>query len=1056
MAEGGISLDALRNMNTSGGLSLEDDGPTGGLNLRSLRPNYGEWKGPRPGTWEFDLERKAPLTYTALETAGIITPFMPFLFPSKREEFSKMGPGEKALTVGIDIASVIPFTRAYQGARSLISKVPFPALNAKPIPSLSVIEKLIPAGSKFEIVPLVEKVRTKWNLPKEEAEALIAGISPGQLWKPLKTRSGVMLPRNPAGRYKKLAKTKEGQKEFADQMEYWTKTPLSKQKRDFYREQWTKRIQELAGKKINLDEQFRHQVGILTKDEKLQKMLKLEDASVQMMGAIFLDTFQNLRKVSRPFDIGYGSYIPAATVVLPPRKITGFGEAMFGTKTLYNNLKGLFADNSKYMLQQNINYLHRMAEAGFGKLKGEGSTIKMKWNKSIMTKAFWREAGEVVRKLDDMTSVGASEQEIANFLNTKSQGIRDYVFKVHQPFHDDLYKDFFALKIPQIVLDKGLTPRGIYEFNKMFDGYKQKLAILLDSKYNPSGMDKSRIIANYLKQIRQSINPNWLTKRPQKKALEDLKEMHEALVMTKGKKIGFPNYLENYSMRIPVQRYQMIKERFDILGKTDHAAFLKNRLKHEGSENVEDLSRMIEARIASQAKELMVRPYVKDQLGEIAKLPRGYRTYFDYWLSRMLGEPSRLDVNLAEWLTTTVGGLSKMFGRSEMFTSQRVVDLAYRLNDMTYLGALGFKPYAAIRNLFQPLLTVPTDLGGTKDMAWLLMGYKSAMKKETQDYIKNTLHAIAEYTEEMAGTKLLPQFGLTIGGKQVTPHMQELRDVGMWLFKKSDQFNRYVSGGAAIEKWEHFAKKYLDPKNDKYNPNKFMRKMKFSGREDDIRRSLEKMFEDMPRNLNSLEDVKLATEGAKRMFVSDVIADTQWLYGKADSPLATSRWGIVSRTGFIFQSWWMNYLGSLEKWMFRGSPSQKLDRFCSWMLTSAVAGELMTHGAGFQEHQAWKTTFGGPIPNELNEFAIPPTWAPIWHFSSALVSVSKLDFDTAGRKGKALGRSVLIMAPGGLQAKKMFDMSTKDGWEGLARSITNYHGFNGERRQFLVPWDKLK
>ena len=62
--------------------------------------------------------------------------------------------------------------------------------------------------------------------------------------------------------------------------------------------------------------------------------------------------------------------------------------------------------------------------------------------------------------------------------------------------------------------------------------------------------------------------------------------------------------------------------------------------------------------------------------------------------------------------------------------------LAYSINDAIYLGGIGFKPFSAMRNYFQPLLTVPADLGGLRGIEWLAKGYKRATSKQFRNYMK--------------------------------------------------------------------------------------------------------------------------------------------------------------------------------------------------------------------------------------------------------------------------------------------------------------------------------
>jgi hypothetical protein len=276
------------------------------------------------------------------------------------------------------------------------------------------------------------------------------------------------------------------------------------------------------------------------------------------------------------------------------------------------------------------------------------------------------------------------------------------------------------------------------------------------------------------------------------------------------------------------------------------------------------------------------------------------------------------------------------------------------------------------------------------------------------------------------------------------PSSQSFRDAAMWMFKNTDVFNRYVTGGAALEKWDHWARKLMTP-GGKWNPNLFMRKMRFGGRDDWVRRDLEKILAQIPGKptKDNLEFVAKHMEAAKAKFVTDVMADTQWLYGAMDAPLINSRFGVVSKTGVIFQSWWMNYLTALEKWFFRtGDLSQKTERLFTFMASAAIGGELMVHGTGMKGSQAWGTVGMAPIPSQA---FLPPTWAPFAHALETAGSLAVFEPERAKQGFKRLTKSFEIFAPGGLQVGKMIRGARDDGTEGFVRQGLNAYWGTGER-----------
>ena len=1012
-----------------------------------------------PGTWEYRFAAKSPTTYAVARTAADIVPFGWALFPEARKEFQRLSPGAKALDLGLDVATVLPWGKLFKGVRTMLSEEKLGAWGARhfaqPMESLSVAEARIPEESVYKDLPVLEKIKRKWKLPEDEALALLEQRNDPLFWSRPMGRSGASVPVKPSKRFRaRYTKTGQLKKEVKDLISYWSETPLIVQRADYYRDLWKQLIHNRTAKSIDLNEMFKYQLSRFTGVD--AKSMSLDKASDRVMANLIAQALDHPRFISKVLDIGYQWITP--TMILPARKAFGSGERFFKTHTIFKDIKELFSRSNKYVLQQTINFQQRLVDEGFGKFVtekqlGKDVIVGFKRDKKILTKERWAAYGGLARKVDDLTSrllergLDADQVEsiIARYIDDNADDVvKKLLLKVHKPFHDDLYKDFALLRLPQIVRMGQLTPRGEMEFRQLWEGESglaARISSLFSQKYDPTYGARNVAMQMIVGNLRKAIKPSWYVQRGSARMTKLMDSIDQALTFSKGKKVGFPNYVENYSMRIRQLKQNMAGLKALSL-KTKHASFVKARLDEEAADALTDMTQVLNARIAGQARELFLYPELPKHLRQISELPEGYRRFFDYWLGRMLNEPAEIDYFISQWLTRTTGGIMSLFGKPEVWTQRRVAELGHRLNDLAYLGGIGFKPYAAIRNLFQTILNVPTDLGGVKDTYWLLRGYRRALARETRDYIKS-IGAIAEYVEELGTKPRVLDFGPSIAGKEL-PSMETLRDAGMWLFKKSDQFNRYVTGGAVLEKWEAMARRYLTPGS--FNPKKFMEKMRFSGRDSWVRRELEELMSKVkPTHLND-DEVQGALAKAKAMFVSDVIADTQFLYGVAEAPTVAGRWGIISKTGIIFQSWWMNYLTNLEKWFIRsGSKGMQADRFFTWLISSAVAGELMVHGAGFKRGQALKSTFGGPFPTEVTGYMVPPTWTPFYEALGTVGDLAKLDPDAAKRRFKALGRSLNFFVPGGLQISKSIRETKKKGWEGLARSIINYYGNKHEK-----------
>ena len=260
-----------------------------------------------------------------------------------------------------------------------------------------------------------------------------------------------------------------------------------------------------------------------------------------------------------------------------------------------------------------------------------------------------------------------------------------------------------------------------------------------------------------------------------------------------------------------------------------------------------------------------------------------------------------------------------------------------------------------------------------------------------------------------------------------------MRDLALWMFKNSDRHNRYVTGGAAIEKWDYFARKFLSKNLDKKAVKQFAKKVNINSREEWVRARINEHLRS--GTLEGLEE-------AKKLWVYDVIADTQYLYGTLDAPIYGQSAGSLGKMAGIFQSWWMNYGTALEKWALRtpGSAPIVNGRTMTWMLAGAIVEE--TASKLWQQKTASKMVHVGPFPLRVSEFMIPPTFAPIYYSAKVLADgidavkyqeperMIEVKIDKEGKK--------LQFVPGGLQMGQFARGAEKGGWQGLSKAIIRY------------------
>jgi len=829
---------------------------------------------------------------------------------------------------------------------------------------------------------------------------------------------------------------------------FWLEATPEQIQRKVYEREWEKAVEVLPYGKEVLKGKRKEKLAqyILEQIEGYRfSPKKLEELTPDEMGAIWAFTEEHQQALARLRGISY-KYIP--NVLLPSRKVFGAGEVLFGTvERIYNPLKKMFGEANKYEFEKALDFYVRIEKAGLGKvkLKRAGDKItSFKITNRAYSKEDWENLGRLARDLDQMAQDGVEEALRKSHKQTFSTAVQRLYDDVWLPWHDQLMKEHYLYKIPQILSDMKLSSHGKRELDKLMNeggGIADSLELLFRPDLNLPYKVKQEGLGTILAKVKETIDSSWFMPRGKGGAEKISEALEREFRFSKPGSPGFPNYVENYAIRIATAASRKATARAMALVGNRKAGYVQSRAR-VSREYIADTSRMLETRARAQAKEIFVHPRLPGIIRYAKGLPYHLAEYTEHYISRMLGEPSLMDWKVADFLSSWIGereaALGRLLGKEDVLSgvwdARRVQELGYKLNDLVYLGALGFKPFSAIRNLFQPLLTVPTDLGGVKDIGWLSIGMKKAFKKETREYIQS-IGGIQEFAPDIYLRPRMMKFGPKVGGVQL-PDLQAIRDTGLWMFQQSDKWNRYVSGAAAMAKWEAKAQRYL--KGETPNLEMFAKAMKFHNRDRYVREEISGLLRKYDPKL---PDTREFLNEAKAKFVLDVIADTQWLYGIAEAPAASYRLGALTRTGLIFQSWWMNYIAALEKWFVSGGKlafNEKVGRTITMMLSQAIAYQLMTSGVGFSPSTAGRSIFLGPVPRGISGFSTPPAWAPIAHFLNAsrltvenialsAIAPDQVDWSKLKSSIKALSRSSMLMVPGGLQMMQTYRRVKKGG-----------------------------
>lgn len=720
----------------------------------------------------------------------------------------------------------------------------------------------------------------------------------------------------------------------------------------------------------------------------------------------------------------------------PARIVFGIGEQYMKTKTLiYEPIKASLQRVNRNYFNHSLLWAKMLEQRGAYtkvtiKESGEFTMKKAKW----LTPQVQDEAYKVLRGLDDMQGqimrTGSKEEQLkileqmGELAGGASPGAK-VLIDTWRTYSDHLYAEHMKMQIPRVFRKAGLNELGQAQIDEMLTGptglnYEIDRLFSTVSAKNPT--EKILGAKEILKKARARLEyvgetHPYFTETDAKKLDKIVKTAKQALTWGQGRK-GFARYLENYTARISQHEDALLMKWREGMFKGQQAFHTKIRKLEKMRGEPTDFGTMLQARTMAHAKEHFLYDTLDKVVGFTTQLPPGWIQYVDHYVGGILNVPTVWDYKLAQFFTKTVGGVERMMGREGLWSEQRVVNLAYTVNNMTYLGGLGFKPFSAARNLFQPLLTVPADMGGLKDLGYLVSGYRWALNPKNRAYIRS-LGAIAEYAPEVHLRPAMLPKGKMLFGKEL-PTMEQIRDAGMWMFKGSDRFNRYVTGGAAKLKWDRLVGKYGLPRTTQ-EVKFFSKKMGFGKRRDWIRSELEDL----------LHRGKFAeAEGA---WIRDVIADTQYLYGVAEAPTIIRRGGGLGRTATIFQSWWMNYGSLLQKWATTGDANAKTMRVFTAMISQSMAYMLMEPIWG--KNMATRSTFLGAFPKEFNEFLLPPSWAPVYHAAAAMANIQSPQ--VASRHAKAVLDSSWILVPAGLQLKRFYKGAKEEGWTGFNKAILN-------------------
>jgi hypothetical protein len=450
-----------------------------------------------------------------------------------------------------------------------------------------------------------------------------------------------------------------------------------------------------------------------------------------------------------------------------------------------------------------------------------------------------------------------------------------------------------------------------------------------------------------------------------------------------------------------------------------------------------DLYKMLDRMTSNYTKVMYTRPAKKFMDLELKgrKVHTSLKRWLSHYSDRQRGIPSEVDRKLAESIKGAFRKVPKeipiLGDYAHKFTNNDWMKLSVFFNDMPYLAHLGLRPFSAMRNLLQPMLTTGPMIGNR----WLAHGYHTAATdRAATKWIRQhglLQESLGEYEMRLSlSPKKLDQFGKFMMG----------------MFRKTDEINRFASGLGMRAKFDHFFSR-LGVNENFYTAIK-LRRFRATTRKDirNLGRAYNGALEiqkykypkDSPRARQLLAEIKRFT-GSKKIdpaatlekmrlkIVGDAIGDTQWLYGKEHAPIFTHAAGFVGRQMGVYQTWWLNYAQMMKRFMFeypqKIGGSRDFAPIGMWAVNNLMISMAFV-GLGWEAKKVFRTVGLGPFPTELP--LDPPGVQPFRHLSQAFGNYFfRLDPEAAEKNMQtALRRAWDNWVPGSLVYKEM----SKVGW----------------------------
>jgi hypothetical protein len=627
----------------------------------------------------------------------------------------------------------------------------------------------------------------------------------------------------------------------------------------------------------------------------------------------------------------------------------------------------------------------------------------------------------------------------ANPLQTVEDfAVRDLVDTITR-FSDNLYADTAYTRLWEALTPRELTEAGKRGVELLMNQVAPKIQKAFATGSGLNVLEKQKALDEVLALTKKQVTDygeTWFKLGNDPKS-QEIFWKRQFMRLRVGEGGNFPAYSPNILEHPKVNTARIFGILHRNSGKQKEAVEF-----YEGLERIGVRKRTLEGElikaISQHANKIFLEPELRKAAATFSNAPANVTKYFEHFMARVMHLPSRADRWAAQVLEGTIGAVQRTVANSPasglvknkqgLYTSYDVQEATRFMSDLTYVAFLGFKPFSVMRNYVQPLMMVPTDLGGIKDLGLLGRAYKTLLSFSPEaKALRVELQRMGVIPEEFSG-EFVGQTLKLFRKQGKLPSWDSLRDASLWMFGESHKHNCYMSGAAAIFKWDD-AVKAVGMKNLK----EFSRQAGLMGREPAIRHTIEDLI------ATGRPD---AIREARAMFVRSVVTDTQFVYGVTETPLITQLGGGLGRQASIFQTFTLNYGSSIHKWLTTGTAEMKTARAINAFTSAALAYGVMRT---IWEHDISLSTVGfGPFGsiNMLREG--PPIMRPIVQAMKTFAAIGGLAESNKPYSEKVKQEMIRLawqgvtFTPGGLQMKQTIKRTLEEGPAGFAKSIIRY------------------